>query len=242
MNVATFHVAFRIALSLLLLQTCAASVPSCGDAPRMVGAFGAENNPAAPISIPANIRSQLPNVEAVRQVLNTQLSPSGEQVIIYDAASDESDPQPHVAFVIGEKVAKVLDGGEAAKAPGGFARYMSACQFDTAAHQKAVALAFSSAFDGSGSAFAVIMWHSGDYRVVSSLHGMQGQLVLRRGGLALWTSNGQGECVWCAQHYKIRHYVWRRGTYVRTGVTKLKRLYDPTVVSGTPLRLATEEH
>jgi len=239
MAVASFPVAVGIVLSIVLWQPHA--VASCGEAPRTIGAFGAENKPAAPVPMPAAIRSQLPDLVAVRQVLTTRLSPSGEQVIIYDAAIDESDPHPKVAFVVGGKVAKVLDETQTASGRGGFVRYLSGCPFDAAAHRKALALAFSTAFDGSGSAFAIIMWQSGEYGVVFNPHGMQAQLVLRRGSVELWTSDGTGECVWCAQHYQLTQYVWRDGKYVRTATNKAKHTYDPALISGTALRVKAPE-
>lgn len=238
MNVARFHAAVGIALSFLVGQPCAASISSCGGAPRIVGAFGAENNPAAPISIPEGIRSQLQDMVAARQMLNTQLSPSGEQAIVYDTATDESDPHPKVAFVVGGRVAKVLDGTQMAGGRGGPVRYLAGCQFDAAKNLKAVALAFSTAFDGSGSAFDIIMWRSGDYRVVFDLYGMQGQLVLGRDVVALWTSDGMGECTWCPQHYEIRRYAWQNARYVKTAISKVKKSYDPTIISSVPLRFA----
>ncbi len=216
-------------------------VASCRGAPRIIGAFGAENNPAAPVSLAASIRSQLPDIVAVRQVLAARLSPSGEQVVVYDAASDESEPHPKVAFVAEGKVVTVLDEAQLATERGGFVRYLSGCQFDATAHQKALALAFSTAFDGSGSAFAIIMFESGGYRVVFNPHGMQAQLVLRRDSLLLWTSDGTGECVWCAQSYEITQYAWRQGKYVRTSTKKATHTYDPALMSGTPLSLKLPE-
>jgi hypothetical protein len=87
-----------------------------------------------------------------------------------------------VAFASGGKVVKVFD--ETQMASGGPVRYLAGCQFDATKGRKAVALAFSIAFDGSGSFFNIVMWQSGDYRVVFSPHGFQSQLVLRRGSVA----------------------------------------------------------
>jgi hypothetical protein len=218
---------------------CWASIPSCGGSPRIVGAFGAENTPRAPLELSADVRSQLPGVKWVDELLSTTLAPSGEQVIIYSSDDDESDPHPKVAFIIGGKLGKVLDASEIVPKAGGFWRYLSGCQFEATRHQKALALAFSTTFDGSGSAFAVIMWQSGKYQIVFNPFVMQGRIVLSSGKLALWASDGMGQCVWCGQHYQISRYLWHDRTYVRTSVIKLKQAYDPATISGIPLVVAS---
>jgi hypothetical protein len=171
-------------------------------------------------------------------VLNTQLSSSGEQVIIFDTTTDESDPHPQVAFVVGGIVVKVLD--ELVGGRGGPVRYLAGCQFDAAKGRKAVALAFSTAFDGSGSSFDIIMWKSKDYQIVFSPHGFQGRLVLGRDRVTLWTGYDMGACVWCAHHYEVIRYRWHNGLYVETGINKLNKTYEPSAISGMPLRIANE--
>src|ERR1035441_1624646 len=227
-----------LSVFLAFSEMCSASMRSCDGSPRVIGAFGAENTPRAPVTVSAEVRAQLPGVTSVIEVLNTQLAPSGEQVIVYSTNEDESDPLPKVAFITGGKLAKIMDASEMAPEGGGFWRFLSGCQFDVARNQKALALAFSTSFHGFGSAFAVIIWRSSDYQVVFNPLITQGRMVLSSGKLALWDSDGTGECVWCRQHYLVRNYEWHNKTYVRTTVVKLKKAYDPATISGTPLVIA----
>ncbi len=235
MNRATSY-AVTIALTTAFLPTCSASTETCAPSPRNVSPFGALGTPAPGITIPTNIRSQLPNFVEARQVLDTHLSPQRERVIIYDTVKDDDDPHPQLAFVIGDKVSTVLDGDEASKARGGFTRFQSACQFEMAPHRHAIAFAFTSGFDGAASVFAIIAWRSGGYRPVFTILVAQGQLVLTHGGFTLWRSEMNGTCIWCPSQYATVRYSWRDGAFVKTSSTKRKMWFDPAFVSGTPLR------
>jgi hypothetical protein len=236
MNRPSVYAAVGIALSLIFLPACSASTRTCAPSPRLVSPFGALGTPAPRISLSANIRSQLPNFVAVRQVLHTHLSPQGEEVIIYDTSSDDDDPHPKLAFVTRERVTTILDADEASRAPGGFTRFQSACEFEAGPHQHAVAFAFTSAFDGGASAFAIIIWRSGHYQPVFALTVAQGQLVLTHGGFTLWRSEMTGTCVWCPSQYSTVRYAWRNGTFIKTSSLKRKTWFDPAFISGTPLR------
>jgi hypothetical protein len=173
---------------------------------------------------------------AVRQVLNTHLSPQRERVIVYDTVKDDNDPHPQLAFVIGDKVSTVLDGAEASKARGGFARFQSACEFEAAPHTHAIAIAFTAGYDGAASEFAIIMWRSGQYQTVFTVRGGQSQLVLSHGGFTLWRSEVNGSCTWCPSQYATVRYLWRDGTFIKTNSTRRNTWFDPAFVSGTPLR------
>jgi hypothetical protein len=238
MEVAIRRVVIASLLILPILQASAAAEQSCGRAPRIIGAFGAENSVQSPISISDDIRSQLRGLVAVRQVLKSQLSPSGEQIVIYDTAGDESDPHPEVAFVVNAKVQLILGDTQLNDRGGGFVRFLAACPFHLDPDRKAVALAFSRAFDGTGSVFLIVMWQSGTFKIAFTAHGNQGQLVIGQDKLSLWTSNGDGECVWCGQHYTVTHFTWRNERFIKIATSKPKKSFDPSVISGQPLNFA----
>jgi hypothetical protein len=221
-----------------LPRASAKSEASCGVASRIVGAFGAENSPRPAISISDSVRSQLADLVAIRQTLETRLSPSGEQIVVYDSADDESDPHPKVAFFIEGKVRLILDIAQLTNWGGGFERFQAACPFDISPDGKAVALAFTTAFDGDGSVFDIVMWRAGTFEVVFTAHGGQGQLVIGRGSLSLWSSEGKGECVWCGQRYTVTQFVWRGHRYRKSTISKPKGIFDPSEISGQPLKFA----
>jgi hypothetical protein len=236
MNRTVIHATFSIALSFGLLPACSAAVPNCKTASLWLTPFGSFGTPAPRISIPANIRSQLPHFVAARQVLHSHLSPQGEQVIIYDSEKDDDAPLPQLAFVVRGKVATAFDAAEEGTDRGGFERFQSACEFNAAPNVRAIAFAYTSAGDGAGSAFAIVMWRSGHYQTVFRLQGDQSQLVLSQNSITLWNNEGTGGCIWCPSKYETVRYSWQNGTYVKTSTNKRKMLFDPAFVSGTPLR------
>jgi hypothetical protein len=222
-------------LSPLLLRASAELKAPCGASPRIIGAFGAENSAPPAISVSDAIGSQLPGLVVIRQILNSQLSPSGEEIVVYDSAEGESDPHPKVAFVVEGKVRLILDISQLTDWGGGFERFQAACQFDLGPDRKAVALAFTTAFDGTGSTFDIVMWQGGTFKILFSTHGIQGRLMIEPGRLSLWSSEGKGECVWCGQRYKTTQFVWRGSRFRKSTTGKPKGLFDPSEISGQPL-------
>ena len=176
----------------VFVQVCQASTPDCDGSPRIVGAFGAEDRTASSVAVPAGVRDQLPEVHIVRRVLDAGLSPSGEQVIVYDSAVDASDPHPKLAFVVHGRLVKLFDASDLAPRGGGFERYLSSCQFALATNQRAMVFAFSTAFDGTGSAFAIIGWQSGEYHVVFNPLVSQGRMELGTAKITLWKRSVEG--------------------------------------------------
>ena len=240
--------ALLVASQTCLLQRCEASASDCDISPRIIGAFGAENHAVPPVLLAADIRAQLPDFHEVRRVLNTNLAPSGERIVIYDSDSDASDPHPKVAFLVAGHLVKLFNGSDFAPRGGGFERYLSSCQFDLARNQKAFAIALSTAFDGTGSAFAIIKWQSGDYRVVFKRMVGQGRMEFGILKLELWgrssvltgrnannPNSAEFECEWCLHRYVITEYLWRNGEYIKAGSVQTMRAYDPAEISGTPL-------
>ena len=227
---------FRLGVTLFLLPGLRAfAVSGCDGSPRIIGPFGAENSKPVPVELAKDIRSQLRGTALVRQVLDTHLSPTGEQIIAYDTNADDSEPKPVVAFVVGGKVVQTLAMGDLADWGVGFERFQAACPFQLLPSQGALALAFTSAFDGTGSIFSIVTWKANKYARVFTTHGVQGQLQIGRGKLSLWTSTGRGECVWCDQHYIVRHFTWIKDGYRNDGTTKLKPHFNPGTISGHPL-------
>ena len=239
--------AFLVAFQSPLLQRCEASESGCDSSPRVIGAFGAEDRAGPPVPLAADIRSQLPGVQVVRRVLDTNLAPSGEQTVIYDSDADDSDPHPKLAFLVGGKTVKLFD--EVALNPhgGGFERYLASCEFDLTRNQRALAIALTAGYDGAASVFAIIRWQSGEYRVVFSPTVGQGRMEFGPLKLDLWSTIwgkvkdpkseefGNYECVWCPHRYLVTEYLWRNGRYVKAGSKRTTKMYDPADVSSFPL-------
>jgi len=234
----------RIPLCFLIIvcgtasSACWAAATSCPNAPRVIGPFGAENTKNAPLAIDPEIRSQLPGFVSVTDVLQTHLSRSGEQVIVYSTDRDESNPAPKLAFVVSGKVKQVLAAADISSGGGGFWRYQSGCQYQITKILNGLALAFTTGFDGAASAFAVVIWKANGYSVVFNPLVSEGRMLLSLGHLAVWGSDGKGECVWCKQRYTVTNYQWQGETYAENSRRTLPKMFDPAAVSGTPLVIA----
>jgi hypothetical protein len=239
------------ALSFCLPQRSEASESGCNESPRVINPFGAENSAGPSVSLAPDIRLKLPEFHEARRLLNTNLAPSGEQVVIYDSSADESDPQPKVAILVGGRIAKLFDGGEINSHGGGFERYLSSCEFDIAPNERALAVAISAGYDGAGTVFAVIRWQSGQYRVVFNPLVGQGRIEFGTLKLELWNmiwgkvkdrkseEYGNFECVWCPHRYLVTEYLWRDGKYVKAGSYRTRRAYNPSDISQTSLLVNT---
>jgi hypothetical protein len=240
-------VALLVASSSCLLPGCNATESGCDSLPRIIGAFGAENNVGPPVSLAPDIRSQLPELREVRRVLTTNLAPSGEQIVIYDSNADDSDPHPKVALLVGGRVVKLLNGSDFNSHTGGFERYLSSCEVNLTRNERALAISISSGFDGAASAFVIIKWQSGEYRVVFNPMVGQGRMVFESPKLELWSSLwgrvrglksqqvGKYECVWCQHRYQVTEYLWRNGKFVKTGSYRTNTVHDPAEISGASL-------
>lgn len=211
-------------------------------ATRIIGPFGAIDQPGPPLEVPATIRPQLPTTAIVRDVLKTRLSPMGEQVIAYDASAGEMDPNPRVSVVVHDAVTKTFD---IAKELGRDARYMASCEFDLTPTQRALAIAYIVDGDGSGSAFVIIVRTGVDYQVVFKRNVGQGRIVFSASTIKLWEAtygkyanrpdSAKFECVWCDHRYAVTSFTWRNGKFVKIDSSRTKKMYDPAKISGTPL-------
>jgi hypothetical protein len=239
--------ALLVAFQLCFPQGCEGSESGCDSSPRIIGAFGAEDRAGVPFPAAAEIRAQLPGVQVVRRVLETKLAPSGEQTVVFDSNKDDSDPHPRVAFLVGGHVVKLLDATVLNPHGGGFERYLSSCEFDLTRNQRALAIALTAGYNGAASAFAIIRWQSGDYRVFFSPSVGQGRMEFGPLQLELWDmiwgkvidprseDFGNYECVWCPHRYLVTQYLWRNGRYVKAGSRRTTKKYDPADVSSFPL-------
>jgi hypothetical protein len=242
-SVLSFAICTLVTLDLGLVTKADAETNSCEDSPRFVGAFGAMDKPKPPVAIAIDIRSQLPEVGAVRRVHETKLSPSGEAIIMYDTKAD-AEPNPKVAVVVQGKVAKVFDLASLVEyGEGGV--YASSCEFELAPSQKALAIAYTLSGDGTGSAFLVLTWFGGNYQVIFHRTVGQGRMVLGSRTLELWEraidkhaagpESPNFECEWCQHRYLITEFEWRSGGYIKTRSKRTSRAYDPAEISGSPL-------
>lgn len=204
---------------------------SCDSARRVIGAFGALDRPNAAVVVPARVKAQLPKGSIVRKVMNTRLAPGGEELIFYDVRRDELEPLPRLAVLVGGSVLRTLDSFSGY----GFTHYLSSCEFTLNPGKEAVALAYSTAGDGSGTDFQVLGWDSGGYRKLLGVNVAQGRMLLQPDRLSVWASLGTGECVWCRSRYTETVYVWSGERFVSQGTRMLPGLLDPGEVSGLPL-------
>ena len=240
--------ALLIASLTCLPQSCKASESACDNSPRMIGAFGAEDRPLSPVTVAAAIRSQLTDLHDLRRVLDTHLSPSGEQVVFYDSDPDESDPHPKVAIMVGGRVVKSFDAGQF-KSPQRRLRTLSV-ELRIQPHKPPTS---AGSLDVNS-----FRWRRHDFRQSSAGSRAatrwcsnpmvaQGRMEFGSLKLHLWRSVSGGtthsrnsdsapfECMWCPHHYVVTEYLWRNGRYVKAGSKRTSNAYDPSEITGTSL-------
>ncbi len=251
MRVIPFPVwAMPILVITLLTTKSNAAVGVCEGSPRIVGAFGAMDRPKPPVPVTAEIRSQLPEGRVVRRLQETKLSPSGEQIVMYDT-KDDSEPNPKVAIVVHGILAETYEVSKLVEYGQG-ALYATSCEFEIEPAQRALAIAYTLSGDGTGSAFLVLTWSSaGHYELVFHRTVGQGRIVLGSRTLELWErtfgknasrpDSSNFECEWCQHRYLITEFEWRNGQYVKTRSKRTPKAYDPAEISGTPLQIKTVE-
>lgn len=218
-------IVFRISAVLLIPSPVSWGATPCHSVHRT----GAASDSVPPVAVSREVRNHLPKGAIVRGVLHTNLTAAGEQILFYDNDSWPFNPKPAIAVVAQEQASIVLflNASEAL--------YLESCEFHLTEKQKALAIAYQFAGDGSGTEFVVLAWQSGRYRAVLHRQVSQGRLVLANGELELWDSVGTGECVWCPQPYTVARYRWRNGGYVEVSRTRKPKSYDPEEISGSPL-------
>jgi hypothetical protein len=220
----------------------------CDGSPRIIGAFGAMDEPKPSISVAPEIRALMPEAVAIRHIEQSRLSLSGEQIILYDA-SRTPEPNPKVAVIANGVIAKTYDLATLVEYGQG-AIYATSCEFQFTPTQRGLAVAYTLSGDGTGSAFLVITWSaSAGYQLLFHQTVGQGRIVLGRGKLELWErtfskdrhpEDSNFECEWCDHRYLITLFEWRNGTYVKVRAKRTPKTYDPAEVTGVPIEIETK--
>jgi hypothetical protein len=161
----------------------AAAVNTCQDSPRNVGLFSAMDRTKGTIEISRELQDQLPKAHMIREAKQTNLTASGEQVIIYD-----TDDGLQVAIIAQGVVIQTYDLSKLVKnGQGGI--YATSCEFQLSPTQKAFAVAYTLSEDGTGSAFMIMTWvPETKYELVYHQAVGQGRIVLGSGKMDLWES------------------------------------------------------
>jgi hypothetical protein len=232
-----------IVFAFVFLRTSNALATTCGSSPRVVGAFGAMDQPVPAVTVPDTIRVRLTDLKAVRAVQHTSLAAGGEQVLMYDTSADELAPKPRIAVIGNDAVASTFD-VSALVEYGQQAIYQTSCQLELRPGQKGFVVAYTLSGDETGSAFVLLGYTAGAYRVVFSRVVGQGRLVFQADGFELWErsfsknrhpESENFECEWCNHLYLITKYAWRNDAYVKVAATRTKAAYDPAIITGTPV-------
>ena len=229
---------------LTLVFPATAVADNCNSSPRIVGVFGAMDKPVAAVAISDAVLNQLPDVKIVRDASHTTLSSSGEQVVMYDSAVDESVPNPKIAIVVNGVVATTFDVAKFVP-HAEQAIYQTSCQLQLHADHSGFVVAYTLSGDGTGSAFVLLFLVAGKYQVVfSGLFG-QGRLVFQADTMKLWertfdksrlsADSPNFECEWCDHRYLVTTYRWRDDKYVKIASSRTKKTFDPAQITGTPV-------
>ncbi|HKN23043.1 MAG TPA: hypothetical protein VJX73_16575 [Terracidiphilus sp.] len=163
--------------------------------------------------------------------------------MIYDTR-DGPEPNPEVAILVGGKLAKLFDLSTLVEyGQGGI--YAASCEFELAASENGLAIAYVLNGDGTGSAFLVLTWNGGDYQVIFHRTVGQGRMVFKSGLMELWErtmgkyvarpESAKFECEWCQHKYQITEFKWRDGKYIEVRSRRTAVAYDPAQISGIPL-------
>jgi len=237
-----------VALPLVCCAQSNAIASDCGNSPRVVGLFGAMDEPVPAVPASDTFRTLFPDVKDVRAVQQTSLAVSGEQMAMYDTSADAIAPEPRIAVIANNAVVATFDVSKLV--PHGVqAIYRSSCQFQLHAGQRGFVIAYTLSGDGTGSAFVLLAHTSGAYRAVFSRLVCQGRLVFKVGTFELWdcsrdrrpasAESEDFECEWCDHRYLITTYAWRKGGYLKTASRRTKTAYDPAEITGTPVVIRT---
>jgi hypothetical protein len=200
----------NIALGAVILTSCVHlfAVSVCNLQNSATTPLGKVSTPAPKVKIPDHLRSQLPPGATVLRIDAPNLSPTGEQVLLYNSSRDEVNPLPVLAIVQSGKIAKSYLLGETMKDAGGYALLLAYCKVRDTKNRNVIAVALQVSGDGSAIGFLIFAWIDGDYRILFNEQSFEGRLNFLEGSaeFELWNSNNDGECVWCPQHYTIATY------------------------------------
>jgi hypothetical protein len=189
------------------------------------------------VQVPSELQSAIPKGAVVRLLEPTQLSVAGETLAVYDRGS-KYEPNPHVAVIKdGKRVADFsLDALFAREGVGDSYELVKAAQIPAANFQAFVA-AFRNIGDGAGTLLVLLTAKDGVYKVWK--RGVtEGQIkVLKNRSIEMWGAEGDGECVWCPQHYKVTTFAWKDGTLSEIRHYETKHALSPGPISDNPIAI-----
>lgn len=223
------------ALSLALLACLAFPVFAQSST---AGPLGVIVSPPKRLRVPPDIQSAIPSKSIVRLIQPTQLTGDGEIVVIYDLG-DQYEPNSHIAVI--KDHARVVDfslvklfGDDIGDT---YALFQSA-QLSLTPSRNGFIAAFRNIGDGAGTLFVLIIGNGRQFAVAWQKGASQAQLQVRPGGtFQLWDADGDGECVWCPQHYKVTSFVWKNEALTKVSSFNTKHTLSPYQFSEKPILL-----
>ena len=201
--------------------------------------MGAVVTPHSPLQVSKELRSVLPKNAAVRLVQPTSMAEDGEEAVIYETG-DRFEPNPHLAVVKNGSRAADFSLADLFQQDGAGDNYtlFKASEFEWGDKKKAFIAAFRSIGDGAGTIFVLLNVRDHRYVVAWKKETTQGRFkVLRNGQLQVWDADGEGQCVWCPQHYKVSTFEWKDGSPAVVGRFTTKHALDPVSMSDNPIAI-----
>jgi hypothetical protein len=191
--------------------------------------MGVVVTPGSPLQVSKELQSVLPKNAMIRLAQPTKMADDGEEVVIYET-NNPIEPSPHLAVVKnGSRTADfslanlfLQDGA------GDNYTLFKASEFEWVNKKKAFLAAFRSIGDGSGTIFVLLTERDHRYVAAWKKETTQGRVeVLRNGQLQVWDADGDGQCVWCPQHYKVSTFEWKDGKPAIVGRYTTSHALDP---------------
>lgn len=196
-------------------------------------------SPQQPIHVPSDFRSVLPKNAKVRLLASTHLAIDGETSLVYDLGKFGS--HSHIAVIkSGRRIADFRLGDVFPPSAGAEDyTFIQAAETEEADRQHVLITAFQNVGDGSGTLFALLVIKNGAYEVNWKQGTHQGRFKEVDGGkVELWNGEGDGDCVWCDEHYTVTTYIWRDGTFHALTHIETRKALGPYKVSVPAIVLA----
>jgi hypothetical protein len=193
--------------------------------------------------ISRNLQSQLPKNAIARFEKKTHMNASGEDVVVYSL--DENAMKSHMAIFRDDKLAKDFSLEDMAdpKDPDG-KEYMGYYVFFSflevpSPSSMVDVFSFHNYGDGAGTVLVAITSDGEKYKAAFFYEGSQSQIRLspKAQTAELWTSVGDGDCVWCEQSFDVSKLQWKDGKLVTISKFTTRHKYSPSPMSNQPIRL-----
>ncbi len=234
------------AVSIVLLLILAAI-----DAPAQsgLGPFGYFLKQPKPIHLTEALQKLVPSKCPVRNIQDTKLSSTGEQIIICGPEAPEEGPT-HVIVTDGHTLAlKDIDVDELFSESGGAYQFVSATEVVNKSNRHAYLVAFLSAGDGSGSCLFAIGYSGDKYKVLLHRSVTQGRIVFHRDkdSIEIWDS-AEGacprgnDCVWCLHPYRIEKYLWVADEFRLQHTITTKHCFSPGSIVSQSITVENRLH